>query len=302
MVGSKYHDFIQSADAIAKMQGKSEYLEGNINGFVTLAEDVATHTKELLSRTSIDSSKPLTNNVKATCAGHGRMTGMLPLDGSSVWNCLEDCDIYSAAAVVVQSQVVLDVSLMSMHRNNNKDLTISHVSPSRGNNISSFLAHALIDDLAVLVKNSSLPGSSPSAANSPPALALTTGCASAAFLAQTVLDDARLLLLEGSCSSLEKVMTPLPWSCLYVYPLTFHCIHGSYSSPTLNVTSHFPLTNPHTNASSQQPLICPPLLLLLTGAIVGRLWSSHRHQHQHHQHCYCSNRAKQRQFWFFDTS
>ena len=221
MVGSKYHDFIQSADAIAKMQGKSEYLEGNINGFVTLAEDVATHTKELLSRTSIDSSKPLTNNVKATCAGHGRMTGMLPLDGSSVWNCLEDCDIYSAAAVVVQSQVVLDVSLMSMHRNNNKDPTINHVSPSRGNNISSFLSPALIDDLAVLVKNSSLPGSSPSAASSPPALALTTGCASAAFLAQTVLDDARLLLLEGSCSSLEKVMSPLPWPCLYIYTLLY---------------------------------------------------------------------------------
>ena len=240
MVGSKYHDFIQSADAIAKMQGKSEYLEGNINGFVTLAEDVATHTKELLSRTAVD-TKPSTqaNRAKASGAGHGRTTGLLPLDGSSVWNCLEDCDIYSAAAVVVQSQVVLDVSLMSMHRNNSKDQLPS----SRGNNISSFLSPNLIDDLTILVKNSTTGSSSP---------ALTTGCASAAFLSQTVLDDARLLLLEGSCSSLEKVRI---------------------RQHTLSISHYLP-TQPSLK-------LFHPLITLLfidpTGAIIGRLWSSHRH-------------------------
>ena len=214
MVGSKYHDFIQSADAIAQMQGKSEYLEGNINGFVTLAEDVAMHTKELLSRTAIDTnpSSSQVNHAKVSCVGHGRMTTLLPLDGSSVWNCLEDCDIYNAAAVVVQSQVVLDVSLMSSHRNNRQNQTT-------GNNISSFLAPALIDDLALLIKNNT---------NITPSPALTTRCASAAFLAQTVLDDARLLLLEGSCSSLEKVRSGQCKPSPQTIPLTHHIF--SYSN------------------------------------------------------------------------
>ena len=51
MVGSKYHDFIQSADAIAIMQQKSEFLEVNLCGFLKLSEDVVSKTTDLLSRT-----------------------------------------------------------------------------------------------------------------------------------------------------------------------------------------------------------------------------------------------------------
>ena len=51
MVGSKYHDFIQSADAIAAMQLKSEFLESNLCRFLKLSEDVVTKTRDLLSRT-----------------------------------------------------------------------------------------------------------------------------------------------------------------------------------------------------------------------------------------------------------
>lgn len=51
MVGSKYHDFIQSADAIAAMQSKSEFLESNLCRFLKLSQDVVTKTRDLLSRT-----------------------------------------------------------------------------------------------------------------------------------------------------------------------------------------------------------------------------------------------------------
>ena len=51
MVGSKYHDFIQSADAIAAMQKKSEFLEVNLCGFLKLSQDVVSRTTDLLSRT-----------------------------------------------------------------------------------------------------------------------------------------------------------------------------------------------------------------------------------------------------------
>lgn len=54
MVGSKYHDFIQSADAIAAMQQKSEYLEGNLKKFLVLSQEVSGNTHELLEHTSID--------------------------------------------------------------------------------------------------------------------------------------------------------------------------------------------------------------------------------------------------------
>ena len=53
MVGSKYHDFIQSADAISAMQQKSEYLEGNLKKFLVLAQEVSGHTHELLEHTSV---------------------------------------------------------------------------------------------------------------------------------------------------------------------------------------------------------------------------------------------------------
>jgi Vps51/Vps67 len=51
MVGSKYHDFIQSADAIAAMQQKSEFLESNLCRFLQLSEEIVLKTKDLLSRT-----------------------------------------------------------------------------------------------------------------------------------------------------------------------------------------------------------------------------------------------------------
>jgi hypothetical protein len=57
MVGSKYHDFIQSADAIAAMGQKSEFLEANLNGFLKLSQDVVAKTRELLERTLNDKEK-----------------------------------------------------------------------------------------------------------------------------------------------------------------------------------------------------------------------------------------------------
>ena len=56
MVGSKYHDFIQSADAISAMQEKSEFLQVNLCGFLSLSQDVVSKTTDLLSRTLEDNA------------------------------------------------------------------------------------------------------------------------------------------------------------------------------------------------------------------------------------------------------
>jgi hypothetical protein len=62
MVGSKYHDFIQSADAIAAMQQKSEFLESNLCRFLQLSEEIVLKTKDLLSRT-VNSQSPDSHSV-----------------------------------------------------------------------------------------------------------------------------------------------------------------------------------------------------------------------------------------------
>jgi len=63
MVGSKYHDFIQSADAIATMQQKSEQFEGNLGQIIQLAQDVTVRTNELLSKMTDSNNRVESNKL-----------------------------------------------------------------------------------------------------------------------------------------------------------------------------------------------------------------------------------------------
>ena len=51
MVGSKYHDFIQSADLIADMQQKVSEMESKFGDFWKSSETLVAKTYDLLSRT-----------------------------------------------------------------------------------------------------------------------------------------------------------------------------------------------------------------------------------------------------------
>ena len=51
MVGSKYHDFIQSADLIADMHQKIEEMESKLGEFWKSSQSLVAKTYDLLSRT-----------------------------------------------------------------------------------------------------------------------------------------------------------------------------------------------------------------------------------------------------------
>ena len=66
MVGSKYHDFIQSADAIATMREKSVLMENKLAGFWSCSQDLVAKTQDLLSRTKTVASPSTANNTTTT--------------------------------------------------------------------------------------------------------------------------------------------------------------------------------------------------------------------------------------------
>jgi hypothetical protein len=51
MVGSKYHDFIESADAIADMHARTQEMEAKLGEFWVLSQSLVSKTYDLLSRT-----------------------------------------------------------------------------------------------------------------------------------------------------------------------------------------------------------------------------------------------------------
>lgn len=57
MVGSKYHDFIQSADKIAAMKVKSTLIEHEILEFWKLNQSLISKSQELLNQTLPENEK-----------------------------------------------------------------------------------------------------------------------------------------------------------------------------------------------------------------------------------------------------
>ncbi len=64
MVGSKYHDFIQSADKITEMKVKSDLIEKQIVQFWKRNQDVIIKAQDLLNQTMPE------NNRKASSSDH----------------------------------------------------------------------------------------------------------------------------------------------------------------------------------------------------------------------------------------
>jgi hypothetical protein len=75
MVGSKYHDFIQSADAIAAMQKKAQFLEEKLADFWKFSDEVALKTEDLLNRTEIRKDISDSMNPPSTLVASQRYKG-----------------------------------------------------------------------------------------------------------------------------------------------------------------------------------------------------------------------------------
>jgi len=63
MVGSKYHDFIQSADTIASMYSKSHEIWSRLTKFSTFSIKLIEHAKELLKHTEPSQSQISRTNI-----------------------------------------------------------------------------------------------------------------------------------------------------------------------------------------------------------------------------------------------
>ena len=120
MVGSKYHDFIQSADLIAEMQQQVEEMEKKLSSFWKYSKELIACSDDLLERAlkpdeqSVQrKSKPLHIQGKAPRTfslqydmRYERLC--LSVESSSVWSCLEECDIYGAATIISQAKIILE--------------------------------------------------------------------------------------------------------------------------------------------------------------------------------------------------
>lgn len=181
MVGSKYHDFIQSADAIATMQIKAQQLDSSLQSFWESSQDAMKHTKKLLLSTSkqqhiesLSSTTPVHSSSSSQNINKSMNITKVSLDTSSVWECLEDCDIYGAVTIVAVASLLLQAG------NNEKN---NETLPSYVNE----------DNKPLLQLSSLIPSSIISES-------LLRNCVSVLFLKKTVANDARLVLMDG-CNS-----------------------------------------------------------------------------------------------------
>lgn len=122
MVGSKYHDFIQSADLISSMQKQAEEMEQKLRQFWKYSEELTTKTNDLLDRTSRSQEKNSQaktnsrNNIRMykqsililySIAFYELLIPHLGIHSSSVWACLEECDVYGASRTVLLSKLAV---------------------------------------------------------------------------------------------------------------------------------------------------------------------------------------------------
>lgn len=97
MVGSKYHDFIESADAISSMHVAADSVGKSIAALSSLGKDVIEKSLALL-----DSKVPqsVVNSIAQ------KMYNNSDLSAAKVWTCLNSCDVFEASELLVTSGIV----------------------------------------------------------------------------------------------------------------------------------------------------------------------------------------------------
>ena len=109
MVGSKYHDFIQSADSIKNMQVKAEEMNAKLGTFLQSSQTLVSRTEELLLQTK-QSDKILTSISTSTNTKHDAQIlndRNMKLNTSVLWLYLENCILSKASLLVGLVEVIL---------------------------------------------------------------------------------------------------------------------------------------------------------------------------------------------------
>jgi hypothetical protein len=120
MVGSKYHDFIQSADKISSMKDKSVALEQQITSFYAANEKLLAQASTILdfSQPDLQRQKPQQSN-HATAGAHlerHTVANILliifyfafaaELTCAAVWDDLNNCDVFGATKALLMSSLL----------------------------------------------------------------------------------------------------------------------------------------------------------------------------------------------------
>lgn len=104
MVGSKYHDFIQSADAITIMREKSELMGEKLASFFSSSQDLVLATNELLGS---DSGSSKGKSSGGAGSSKSKFNSIINLTDSSLWALLERCDVFNASLTVQLARLLL---------------------------------------------------------------------------------------------------------------------------------------------------------------------------------------------------
>lgn len=155
MVGSRYHEFIESADTIGAMWTDASALAQQLADFTDKCEQLVQQGSRLLQQT--------------TAGEYGSdRDDFFPrgVDEQAVWDCLDECDVYAAAVLIavaafqhsspgVQRDIPVFRYLYTTARPTS-DRGTGGTSPSEDNSSVLFLSETVADDAQLLLLDSEL--------------------------------------------------------------------------------------------------------------------------------------------------
>lgn len=176
MVGSRYRDFIQSTDAIAFMSDKAAATNETLSTFWSRGQELINRAQDLYATATQSSHN--NDDITAILAVPVHQIDLYSVNSTKVWNYLSECNVHDAAVLCIVSQTILH-----------------HKSEC----IPSGLALPLFDSIQPAFK-----------AELQASMALSAeqlaDMKSAAFLCETVVGDAQMLL-QASCVSADLKLT-----------------------------------------------------------------------------------------------
>ena len=111
MVGSKYHDFIQSADAISFMKDSAENVGKKLERFSDINKALIVETKTILSYKGNDEYLA---SFASSALNSSSKSSVFHFTSGDVWACLDNCDVYTASKIVLVAQLLRDINNSSL--------------------------------------------------------------------------------------------------------------------------------------------------------------------------------------------
>ena len=131
MVGSKYHDFIQSANEITEMKKRSEIIQLKLSKFDKLCYELINNTNYMLQAKDIMNNSYNNNqnsfetqiniqintqiqsntqtNIQTSVQTHVQTQELLLLFNSEkIWYYLNECNIFNASLIIITAKILLN--------------------------------------------------------------------------------------------------------------------------------------------------------------------------------------------------